>query len=47
MKNWNDGMLEYWENQSFIHHPNIPLFQYSIIPFLFFFNLCTTELQTL
>jgi hypothetical protein len=33
LKNWNDGRLEYWENEFFIHHSIIPSFHYSSIPY--------------
>jgi len=29
LKNWIDGMLEYWETNCIIHHSIIPLFQHS------------------
>jgi hypothetical protein len=26
LKNWNDGMLEYWRKQFFVYHSIIPFF---------------------
>jgi len=35
LKNWNDGILEYWRKLFFLYPSIIPLFHYSILFCLF------------